>query len=56
MLFIFTPGGFEEVFQATSRPAASRRLPSADEDPPPSEEEMQRMQAAIQAHGCELLG
>lgn len=54
MLFIFTPGGFEELLRAVSRPAASRTLPPADEDPP-SDEEMQRMQAAIQAHGCELL-
>lgn len=54
MLFIFTPGGFEDVLRATSRPADSRTLPPADE-PPPSDEEMQQMQAAIQAHGCELL-
>ena len=55
MLFIFTPGGFEELLRATSRPAKTRTLPPAGEDTPPSEEEMRRMQAAIQAHGCELL-
>ncbi len=55
MLFIFTPGGFEELWRATSRPAARRALPTAEEDTPPSDEEMQAMQAAIQAHGCELL-
>jgi quercetin dioxygenase-like cupin family protein len=55
MLFIFTPGGFEELLQATSRPAARRAVPTPEEDTPPSDEEMQAMQAAIQAHGCELL-
>ncbi len=55
MLFIFTPGGFEELLLATSRPADSRTLPPAGDDTPPSDEEMQRMQAAIRAHGCELL-
>ena len=56
MLFIFTPGGFEQLLRATSRPARSRTLPPAADDPPPSDADMQRMQAAIQAHGCELLG
>ncbi|MDQ3678854.1 MAG: quercetin 2,3-dioxygenase [Actinomycetota bacterium] len=55
MLFILTPGGFEELLRAISRPAASRTLPPAGDATPPSEEEMQRMQAVIQAHGCELL-
>ncbi len=55
MLFIFTPGGFEELLRATSRPAGSRTLPPAEEDTPPSDDEMQRMQAAIHAYGCELL-
>jgi quercetin dioxygenase-like cupin family protein len=55
MLFVLTPGGFEELLRAVSRPAESRALPPADDGAPPSQEEMQRMQAAIQAHGCELL-
>jgi quercetin dioxygenase-like cupin family protein len=55
MLFIFTPGGFEELLRATSRPAESRTPPPADPGAPPSDADMQRMQAAIQAHGCELL-
>ena len=56
MLFIFTPGGFEELLRAVSRPAESHTLPPAGaEAPPPSDADMQRMQAAIQAHGCELL-
>jgi len=55
MLFIFTPGGFEELLAAISRPAESRTLPPVA-DNPPSEDEIARIQAAIQAHGCELLG
>ena len=55
MLFVFTPGGFEDLLRATSQPAESRTLPPAAEDAAPSDEEMQQMQAAIQAHGCELL-
>ena len=55
MLFIFTPGGFEELLRATSRPAESRTLPPAGDDTQPSDEDMRAMQAAIQAHGCELL-
>lgn len=55
MLFIFTPGGFEEVLRATSRPAQGNGLPPAS-DAPPTEEEIQQMDAAIRAGGCELLG
>ena len=55
MLFIFTPGGFEELLRATSRPAQANALPPPS-DAPPSEEEMQQMQTAIQEYGCELLG
>ena len=51
MLFIMTPGGFEEFVIATSEPAASRTLP------PPSEEEpdWERIAAIASAHGAELL-
>ncbi|MDQ3810372.1 MAG: quercetin 2,3-dioxygenase [Chloroflexota bacterium] len=56
MLFIFTPGGFEELLRAISAPAERRTLPPPDAPAPtPSAEEMERMQAMIQAHGCELL-
>jgi quercetin dioxygenase-like cupin family protein len=55
MLFIFTPGGFEELLRAVSRPADSRTLPPTGDPTPPSDEDMQRMQAAIQAHDCQLL-
>ena len=52
MLFILTPGGFEDLVVAMSRPAAARTLP------PPSTEEPDwaRVAAIAQAHGAELLG
>ena len=52
MLFIMTPGGFEEFVIATSEPAASRTLP------PPSEQEpdFAWLAATAQAYGGELLG
>ena len=52
MLFIMTPGGFEDLIIAMSEPAGSRTLP------PPSEEEpdWERIAATAKAHGCELLG
>jgi quercetin dioxygenase-like cupin family protein len=55
MLFIFTPGGFEELLRAISRPAEGDVLPPPGEGPP-SDDEMQQMQAAIRSYGCELLG
>jgi quercetin dioxygenase-like cupin family protein len=50
MLFIFTPGGFEEMLVATSEPAGSRTLP------PPSEEspDLEWIAAIVKAYGCEL--
>ncbi len=52
MLFIFTPGGFEELVIAMSEPAASRTLP------PPSDEapDRERIAAIARAYGNELLG
>ena len=52
MLFITTPGGFEDLVVAMSVPAQSRTLP------PPSEEEPDWafVAATAKAHGCELLG
>lgn len=54
MLFVLTPGGFEELLRKVSRPAESRTLPPPA-DGPPGEQEMTQMQAAIQEYGCELL-
>jgi quercetin dioxygenase-like cupin family protein len=52
MLFIFTPGGFEDLLIATSEPAVNRTLP------PPSQEapDLARIGAIARAHGNELLG
>lgn len=52
MLFIMTPGGFEDFVIATSEPAGSRTLP------PPSEEEpdLEGLAAMARAYGGELLG
>ena len=51
MLFIMTPGGFEEFVIATSEPAGSRTLP------PPSagEPDLARIAAIAKAYGGELL-
>ena len=51
MLFIMTPGGFEELVIAMSEPARSRTLP-----PPTEEPDWERVAAIAEAHGCELLG
>ena len=52
MLFILTPGGFEDLVIALSEPAGSRTLP------PPFEEEpdWERVAAIAKAHGIEFLG
>ncbi len=51
MLFICTPGGFEDFVLATSEPAAGPGLP------PPSDEmpDMEWLAAAARAAGCEVL-
>ena len=52
MLFITTPGGFEELVIQMSEPAGSRTVPpSSDEEP-----DWKRVAAVAEAHGCELLG
>jgi quercetin dioxygenase-like cupin family protein len=52
MLFIMTPGGFEEFIIATSETAASRTLP------PPVEEEpdWEWLTTTARSYGCEVLG
>ncbi len=51
MLFIFTPGGFEDLLRATSEPAGDLSVP-----PPPTEmPDMARISAIICQHGSELL-
>lgn len=51
MLFILTPGGFEDLVLKTSEPAASRTLPP----PPESEPDLDEIRAVVEAHGNELL-
>ena len=53
MLFIFTPGGFEQLIRKLSEPAAERTLP-----PPPDEDELdlERIQRVAADCGAELLG
>ncbi len=51
MLFIFTPGGFEDLLIATSEPADSRTLPP----PSTAEPDLERIAAIAKAHGNELL-
>lgn len=51
MLFICTPGGFEDLVIAMSEPAGARTLPPPAEGPP----DVDRMAAVAKAHGCELL-
>ncbi len=51
MLFILTPGGFEDLVRATSDPALGRTLPPPDH-PMPDEEQMMAAQTAA---GCALV-
>ncbi len=51
MLFIFTPGGFEDLLIATSDPASSRTLPPHSEEVP----NLVRIAAIAKAYGNELL-
>ncbi len=51
MLFMFTPGGFEDLLRATSEPATARTLPPPATEPP----DMERLSAVVRAHRSELL-
>jgi quercetin dioxygenase-like cupin family protein len=52
MLFVMTPGGFENLVRDMSVPAESRTLPpESDEEP-----DWEHVAAVAKAHGCELLG
>jgi hypothetical protein len=55
MLFLLSPAGFEEFIYATSEPAKERTLPPPPEGPP-SEAEMEQMEALARRYGCEILG
>ena len=49
MLFLCTPGGFEDLVREMSVPAVTRTLP------PPSEPDFDHVARVAAAHGCELL-
>ncbi len=51
MLFICTPGGFEDLVTEMSEPAQSLTLPPPDQEEP----DWERVAAIATAHGCELL-
>lgn len=51
MLFILTPGGFEEFLLATSKPAGSHTLPPPSTPMP----DFTRIAELASEHGCELL-
>jgi hypothetical protein len=51
MLFLFTPGGFEDLVMATSEPARERRLPAENEGWP----DMETLPSVVKRYGCELL-
>ena len=52
MLFIMTPGGFEDLVREMSVPAQRRTLPP----PSAAEPDWEHVAAVAKAHGCELLG
>lgn len=54
LLFVLSPSGFEDFIYATSEPAQERTLPPPPEGPP-SEAEMERLDALARQYGCEIL-
>ncbi len=52
MLFIVTPGGFENLVRGMSVPARARTLPPAPDEEP----DWDHVAAVARANGCELLG
>ena len=51
MLFVMTPGGFENVIRDMSVPAERRTLPPESDQEP----DWERVAAVARAHACELL-
>jgi quercetin dioxygenase-like cupin family protein len=51
MLFILTPGGFENAIRDLSTPARSRTLPPSHEPPP----DTRGLEGRIASYGCELV-
>ena len=53
MLFIMTPGGFEDLVREMGEPAGSRTLPPLSDEEEP---DMARVAQIAEKYGCELLG
>lgn len=51
MLFLFTPGGFEELIRATSQPATALRIPQGEE----GMIDFERLPEIVKRYGAELL-
>ena len=51
MLFIMTPGGFEDLVREMGEPARSRTLPPLSDEEP----DMARIAQIAEKYGCELL-
>ena len=51
MLFLLTPGGFEDLVRATSEPAPERRIPGEGEGLP----DFETLSTTVRRFGCELL-
>lgn len=51
MLFILTPGGFEDAIRLMSKPAEGRTLPPESEEPP----DLSELGEQIAAFGCEMV-
>jgi mannose-6-phosphate isomerase-like protein (cupin superfamily) len=54
LLYLLSPGGFEELIHATSEPAEQLTLPPSP-DAPPSDEEMEQLMAVVRCYGAEIL-
>lgn len=51
MLYLFTPGGFENLLRATSDPAGEARIPREGEGMPDDD----KLLEIVQRYGCEIL-
>ena len=55
LLFVLSPGGFEDLVREMGEPARERTIPAAPEAPP-DEAQMERMAAIAARYGNEILG
>jgi quercetin dioxygenase-like cupin family protein len=52
MLFLFTPGGFEDLLRASSEPAGAWRIPREGEH----QMDFENLPEIVEQYGCRLLG